>query len=348
MFLFSRDLLRCSGEGSGETFTLTSMAFRKVSRFLGSGSRLSINPTLSRPLGASYHTRAHPKPIPTFPLPNAVDYVLTDCSARNKRKIKSEKWLQKVCEFKKVKPRKKRTHNVDETVELAVNLNLDPRKPGQSLRGSLALPHGTGKKGQSVAVFTEDEEFKERAQQAGALHVGGSSLVEDVVSGRLPVDSFQVALATPDMLPILTKAGAARILGPRGLMPNKKVGTVLDGPETMVEQIETYQAAKQVMYRTEKEGIVHLPVGKVSFGKEKLLDNIGEVMKAIFDVKPESYGKGKKKKASKQQPQYLLSASLSATQGKGFRVDVRTIDPSSAFFLSDVDPLKQKKPVAAA
>lgn len=241
-----------------------------------------------------------------------------------------------------MKPRKERKL-VDETVELAVNLNLDPRKPGQALRGSLSLPHGTGKKGQSVIVFADDEGMIQRATEAGAVHAGSKALVEDVVAGRVTMDSFQVALASPEMVPVLTKAGAARILGPRGMMPNKKVGTVVDSVDAMIEQIETYQAAKQVTYRTEKEGIIHLPVGKVSFGKEKLLDNIGEVMKTIFDMKPESYGKGKKKKkASKQQPQYLLKAAVSATQGKGFRIDTRSMDPGSAFFLQDVDPLKKK------
>jgi large subunit ribosomal protein L1 len=211
------------------------------------------------------------------------------------------------------------------------------------------LPHGTGAVKGSVqcVVFTNDADEAAAARQAGALHAGAETLIDQIVAGEVPVDSFQTALATPDVMSLLTKK-AARLLGPRGLMPNVKVGTLLPTVPALLAAVRTQLAGKEVLYRTEKEGIVHVPVGKDSFGSEKLLDNIGAVMQIIFEAKPESYGKGKKKTAGKKgqakkstkQPKYLLKAAVSSTQGPGIRVDVRTIDPTSAFLLTGIDPLR--------
>lgn len=236
-----------------------------------------------------------------------------------------------------------------ETFELAICLNLDPRKPGQSLRGSITLPHGTGKKGRNVVVLTNDEQLAEAAKAAGALHSGGDTVIDQLVAGTIAIDSIAAILAMSDIMPTVTKK-AARLLGPRGLMPNAKVGTIHTQGPSLLAALESAVAGKEVTYRTEKEGIVHVPVGNHTFSVDKLLDNIGTVMKAIVDAKPDSYGKGKKKQAkkgqalsAKSQPKYLLRVSMSSTQSKGVRVDLRTLDPNSAFFLSTLDPLAARR-----
>jgi len=233
---------------------------------------------------------------------------------------------------------------LDETIELVLNLNLDPRKPGQALRGSLELPHGTGKKQQAIIVFTNQPALKQAALEAGAAYAGGvddsDTLLDDLVQGKIPLTNIQRAVATSkDVLPMLTKTpGLARLLGPRGLMPNPKDGTVMDqstvSPQDVKEMVESQMAGKEVMYKTEKEGILHIPVGKASFGMDKLLDNIGVLLKEVFRIKPEQYGKGKKKPSSGKGTRYLLKASVSSTQGKGVALDLRTLDPTSPFFLT--------------
>ncbi|GAX26372.1 large subunit ribosomal protein L1 [Fistulifera solaris] len=270
-----------------------------------------------------YHSRAHPKPIPEIAVTDALSSLLKDVNGR--KRLRSRRFKRRGVETTVEHP--------DETIELAVNLNLDPRKPGQALRGSISLPNGTGKKQMDCLVFTSDPALQEAALQAGAKYAGGEGLADEVVAGRVAVDTIQRSLATAEILPIISKK-VARLLGPRGLMPNAKEGTLLQGSAELLEALETQLAGKQVPYRTEKEGIVHVPVGKGSFGKAKLLENIGQVMKTIFDVKPENYGKGKKKKTTGKGTKYLLRASVSSTQGKGVRLDLRTVDPNSTFFLT--------------
>jgi large subunit ribosomal protein L1 len=160
-------------------------------------------------------------------------------------------------------------------------------------------------------------------------------LIEQVLQGEVSVDTFDRAVASSDMMPTLSKK-VARLLGPRGLMPNAKVGTLVAADE-LLEALDTQLTGKELQFRTEKEGIVHLPVGKSSFSREKLLDNIGQVMKTIFENKPETFGKGKKSGSISKGTKYLLKASLSSTQGIGVRLDLRTVDPTSAFFLKSVD-----------
>jgi large subunit ribosomal protein L1 len=322
-------------------------------------------------IARSYITRAHPKPIPEYPIPEALQTILEDVQNRRLLRQRKAERLAKAAttadpanssaaaaaapdataaaHTPTVKPARILNHP-DETIELVVNLNLDPRKPGQALRGSVTLPHGTGKKGMNCVVFTNDQDAVAQALAAGAAHAGGEALVDEILAGTVAVDSIQAALATPDIMPLLTKK-AARLLGPRGLMPNPKVGTLLPSIPELLAALDTQLAGKEVSYRTEKEGIIHVPVGKDNFGPEKLLDNIGAVMKTIFEAKPDSYGKGKKKKSSgkkgqaktTKQPKYLLRASLSSTQGPGVRMDLRTVDPTSAFFLTVVDPLQANK-----
>jgi large subunit ribosomal protein L1 len=188
----------------------------------------------------------------------------------------------------------------DETVELAMNLNIDPRKPDQNLRGTLMLPHGTGKTVR-VAVFARGDRAKE-AETAGADVVGAEDLAEKVQAGQI---DFDRAIATPDMMSIVGRLG--KILGPRGLMPNPRLGTVTANVG------EAVRAAKggQVEFRAEKAGVVHAGVGKASFTEAALVDNVRAFVGAITRAKP-SGAKGT----------YIKKVSLSSTMGPGIKVEL--------------------------
>jgi large subunit ribosomal protein L1 len=188
----------------------------------------------------------------------------------------------------------------DETVELAMNLNIDPRKPDQNLRGTLMLPHGTGKTVR-VAVFARGDRAKE-AETAGADVVGAEDLAEKVQAGQI---DFDRAIATPDMMSIVGRLG--KILGPRGLMPNPRLGTVTANVG------EAVHAAKggQVEFRAEKAGVVHAGVGKASFTEAALVDNVRAFVGAITRAKP-SGAKGT----------YIKKVSLSSTMGPGIKVEL--------------------------
>src|SRR5512134_2152576 len=151
----------------------------------------------------------------------------------------------------------------DEGVDVAIRLGVDPKKPDQMVRGTVVLPHGTGKKVR-VLVFAKGQKEKE-ASDAGADFVGAENFIEKISQGWL---DFDKVIATPDMMGVVSKLG--KILGPRGLMPNPKVGTVTFDLEKAIREIK----AGKVEFKVEKAGIVHIPVGKVSFGLDKLLDNI--------------------------------------------------------------------------
>jgi len=194
--------------------------------------------------------------------------------------------------------------NFDETVDLAVRLGVDPRKPDQMVRGSVVLPHGTGKE-VKVLVFAKGEKEKE-AREAGADYVGGEELVEKIQKeGWL---DFDRAVATPDMMKVVSRLG--KILGPRGLMPSAKVGTVTFDVAKAVKEIK----GGKVEYKVDKAGNVHIPVGKVSFGPEKLLENIMTVLDSIVRAKPAA-SKGT----------YLRSIAVSTTMGPGIKVDPNSI-----------------------
>lgn len=188
----------------------------------------------------------------------------------------------------------------DETVDMAVNLGVDPRKSDQMVRGTVVLPHGTGKKVR-VLVFAKGEKEKE-ARDAGADYVGAEDLIEKIQQGWL---EFDKAVATPDIMGLVGKLG--KILGPRGLMPNPKLGTVTFDIAKAVKEIK----AGKVEYKAEKAGIVHVPIGKVSFGSDKLLENARVVLDSIIKAKPAT-SKGK----------YLKKLSLSSTIGPGIKIDV--------------------------
>jgi large subunit ribosomal protein L1 len=187
----------------------------------------------------------------------------------------------------------------DETVELHIRLGLNVRHAEQQLRGTLPLPHGLGKD-VSVAVFAKGDAAR-AAQEAGADVVGADDLAERVEGGW---SDFDVAIATPDMMPVVGKLG--RILGPQGKMPNPKVGTVTDDVAKAVEEAK----AGKVEYRTDRQAIVHLTIGKASFDERALLENYAAVIEEIVRARPAA-AKGR----------YILSISLTTAMGPGVRID---------------------------
>jgi len=191
------------------------------------------------------------------------------------------------------------TAKFDETVELAARLGVDPRKAEQIVRGSLSLPAGIGK-AVRVAVFASGDQATE-ARDAGADIVGADDLVAQVAEGFL---DFDVVIATPDLMAQVGTLG--RVLGPRGLMPNPKTGTVSADTAKAVAEFK----AGKIEYRTDKVGNIHVPVGKVSFSQEDLLSNVRAVIDELLRAKPAS-AKGR----------YLLSVTLSSTMGPGVKVD---------------------------
>lgn len=187
----------------------------------------------------------------------------------------------------------------DETLEIAMRLGVDPKHADQMVRGTVILPHGTGKSVR-ILVFASGEKIKE-AEDAGADHVGGDELAKKVEGGWL---DFDAVVATPDMMRVVGRLG--RILGPRGLMPNPKTGTVT--PE-VTKAIEDIKAGK-VEFRVDKTGIIHAPVGKLSFAPEQLVENAQAFVAAVLRAKP-SAAKGR----------YVKTVHLSSTMGPGIPVD---------------------------
>ncbi|GAB4544073.1 MAG: 50S ribosomal protein L1 [Thermodesulfovibrionia bacterium] len=191
----------------------------------------------------------------------------------------------------------------DETVDMAMNLGIDPKKSDQMVRGSVVLPHGLGKRVR-VLVFAKGEKAKE-AEKAGADYVGAEDLVQRIQEGWL---DFDKAIATPDLMGMVGKLG--KILGPRGLMPNPKTGTVTFELEKAIKEAK----AGKVDYKTEKAGIVHVPIGKVSFETDKLVDNARAVIDSVIKAKPPS-SKGR----------YLKRLYVSSTIGIGVPIDVSNV-----------------------
>ncbi|MBE6065097.1 50S ribosomal protein L1 [Clostridium cochlearium] len=188
----------------------------------------------------------------------------------------------------------------DETIDLAVRLGVDPRHADQQVRGAIILPHGTGKK-VKVLVFAKGEKAKE-AEEAGADYVGAEELVEKIQKENW--FDYDVVVATPDMMGVVGRLG--RVLGPKGLMPNPKSGTVTFDVSKALNDIK----AGKVEYRVDKTSIVHVVIGKKSFGAEKLKDNFRVLMDAIIKAKPAA-AKG----------QYLKSVSVSSTMGPGVKIN---------------------------
>ena len=192
----------------------------------------------------------------------------------------------------------------DETVELTMRLGVNPKHADQMVRGTVVLPHGLGRN-KKVLVIASSEKQKE-AEDAGADEVGGEEFVEKIQGGWM---DFEAVVATPDMMRAVGKLG--RILGPRGLMPNPKIGTVTVDVAKAVQEIK----AGKVEYRVDKAGVVHAPIGKVSFGTQKLIDNAQALATSVIKAKPVA-AKGK----------YVKGIHLSSTMGPGIRIDTSTVE----------------------
>jgi large subunit ribosomal protein L1 len=199
--------------------------------------------------------------------------------------------------------KKAATAKFDETIEVSMNLGIDPRQSDQNVRGVVQLPHGTGKS-LRVAVFAKGDKAK-LAQDAGADIVGAEDLAEKVQAGQI---DFDRCIATPDMMALVGRLG--KVLGPRGLMPNPKLGTVTN------DVAEAVKAAKggQVEFRADKSGLVHAGVGKASFSKDALADNVKAFVTAISRAKP-SGAKGS----------YIKKVSLSSTMGPGVKLEISSL-----------------------
>ena len=188
----------------------------------------------------------------------------------------------------------------DQTAEVAIKLGIDPKETSQAIRGTVALPHGTGKK-VKIAVFAKGENEK-NAKTAGADFVGAEDLVTKVLSGWC---DFDIAISTPEMMKDMAKLG--KILGPRGLMPNPKAGTVTDN---VTKAITDFKKGK-IEFRMDKQGNIQAPVGKMSFSSDMLFENISSLMEAVMNARPPAL-KGN----------YIKSVALSSTMGPGLRFDI--------------------------
>jgi large subunit ribosomal protein L1 len=192
----------------------------------------------------------------------------------------------------------------DETVEVAMRLGVDPKHADQMVRGTVVLPHGLGKS-KRVIVIASGEKVRE-AREAGADEAGGDDIVQRIQGGWL---DFDAVIATPDMMKSVGRLG--KVLGPRGLMPNPKTGTVTMDVVKAVQEVK----AGKVEFRVDKTGIIHCPVGKVSFDAQKLTDNAQALISSIIKAKPAT-AKG----------QYVKSVVISSTMGPGIRIDVASLE----------------------
>lgn len=196
----------------------------------------------------------------------------------------------------------------DETVEIAMRLGVDPKHADQMVRGTVVLPHGTGRSVR-ILVFAQGEKLQE-AEAAGADHAGGDELAEKILGGWM---DFDAVVATPDMMRVVGRLG--RVLGPRGLMPNPKTGTVTPDVTKAVSDIK----AGKVEFRVDKAGVVHAPLGKLSFSDEQLVENANTLIGEVLRAKPAA-AKGK----------YVKSVSMSSTMGPGVRIDPLTLAAAEA------------------
>ena len=196
----------------------------------------------------------------------------------------------------------------DETVEMAMRLGVDPKHADQMVRGTVVLPHGLGKSKRVLAIAGTDKQRE--AQEAGADFVGGDEIVEKILGGWM---DFDAVVATPDMMRGVGRLG--KVLGPRGLMPNPKTGTVTPNVAQAIREIK----AGKVEFRVDKTGIIHAPVGKTSFPAQSLIDNAHALVDSVVKAKP-SAAKGK----------YLKSVTVSSTMGPGVEIDTAHIDERHA------------------
>ena len=201
--------------------------------------------------------------------------------------------------------KKTSTSNFDGSVEIAVRLNIDTKKTDQQVRGALVLPNGTGK-AKTVLVLTKNDAQVKAAKEAGAEFVGGEDLIDKIAKENWL--DFDVIIATPEMMPLLGKIG--KLLGPRGLMPNPKTGTVTTDTKKAIEDVKK----GRIEFRTDSYGNVHAIIGKASFDAAKLVENLDAFMNVIIKSKPTTV-KG----------QYIKNVSVSSTMGPGIKIDINTL-----------------------
>lgn len=206
-------------------------------------------------------------------------------------------------------------------MDVAFRLGTDPRRGDQAVRGSVALPHGTGRAAR-VAVFADGPDA-EAAREAGADLVGGADLAASLASGDTPVAGIDRCLATPALMPALARA--ARLLGPRGLMPSPKAGTVIGGgPAALTAAVSSAKRGGDAPFRADRGGVVHAPIGRRSFPAEHLAANLGALTAALLAARPRSL------KGGSGVSGYILAAHLSSTQGKGVPVAVPALAAAAA------------------
>ena len=201
--------------------------------------------------------------------------------------------------------KKTSTSNFDGSVEIAVRLNIDTKKTDQQVRGALVLPNGTGK-AKTVLVLTKNDAQVKAAKEAGAEFVGGEELIDKIAKENWL--DFDVIIATPEMMPLLGKIG--KLLGPRGLMPNPKTGTVTTDTKKAIEDVKK----GRIEFRTDSYGNIHAIIGKASFDAAKLVENLDAFMNVIIKSKPTTV-KG----------QYIKNVSVSSTMGPGIKIDINTL-----------------------
>tara|TARA_B110000305_G_C19282311_1_gene559894 strand:- start:278 stop:955 length:678 start_codon:yes stop_codon:yes gene_type:complete len=193
----------------------------------------------------------------------------------------------------------------NESVDIAVLLGIDSKQSSQMVKGSVMLPNGSGKS-YKILVLTSDADSQKKAIEFGATYAGGDDMIEKIISG---FDSFDICITTPEYMPKVSKA--ARKLGPRGLMPNAKNGTVTDNLEKAI----TDSLKGKINFKNDKSGIIHCLVGKVDFSRESLVENINTILKSILDLKPET-SKGR----------FIKKLFINSTMGRSFEVDVNSLN----------------------
>lgn len=295
----------------------------------------SIQPCIH--LCQNYTSRAHPQPKPQHSMIDGLNIILEQTKTRYDKR--AHRWelnheKRNTGLMKKGLPTlsdPEPYRNQDETISLALNLNLDPRKPNQSIRGQLPLPHGTGKSVR-LAVFSFSPSVISTALTEGASVAGGEDLMEKILNGEVSLEDFDKVLATPDIMAQL-KQKCARLLGPRGLLPHPKMGNIIAESEIGPKIKE--QLSGMVSFRTDKNGIIHAAVGKYSFGAEKLEQNIRAFLEGVVDAEPELDKKAKKQRIGGKGGKFVLKVHLNATQGKAVNVDLKTADPNSLLFMTN-------------
>lgn len=292
---------------------------------------------------------------PVLGLPHALRALLSRCEERKDGLIQ-EHHAKIAKRIKAGKPykRNKMPRFPDESIEMALNMNVDVCVAGQFLRGVAYLPHGSGRSPRRCLVFTHCPETQQKALAMGAVLVGGESLVESIASETVKLPKrrkIDMCLATADMMNhIQTNPAAAKILRHNRLLPSDKKETICSTNEELLEDLYNTIANRYVWYQTERRGIIHLRVGKASLGQERLTENIASVMKGIYAKRPAEHGIWMAKKRRSRRPIlatkkriYVLKAYIRSERGKTLRIHTLTLNPDSQYFLQEMPSLEESE-----